>query len=194
MERFSIFSHFFSFKIVCNHTHTNANEHTVRILRHLNKQFKWVAVYACCQFSHQGFPLRWISQNCSVFVFMCDCASMYCVCELHSSSQLQTELQCIIQDVTTLTRLKEQINKGFPTGIRQCVHLCVRALHTHVSFFVIGWVRARTTAQLVCFGPHTHAHTDTHVHAHTPTLPSAAAICAGNTAGKRGWEQKLTRG
>lgn len=80
--------------------------------------------FACCQFSHRGFSFFAIGFHT---IAVCLCSGL---CEhvcVNDTAAANSKLNYNASgDVTTLTGLKKQINKGFPTGAPECVHLnCV---------------------------------------------------------------------
>lgn len=104
------------------------------------------------------------------------------------------------RDVTTLTRLKKQINKGFPTGVRKCVHLCVcmcvymvasMSAHVHVHTNVMGRGRILRRSRSV-LGLPKYSHKCTHTHTshccHRLQKPSALETQQGKRVEmERGW-------
>ncbi len=89
----------------------------------------------------------------------------------------------------------EQINKGFPHRFSiVCTYLCM--CMCPFSFFFCHWMgaRVRTTAQLVCSGPHTHTGADTHTHrSRRLQQPSALETQRGKEAESRNWQEDRLR-
>lgn len=88
-------------------------------------------------------------------------------------------------DVTTPTRLKKWINKGFPTGVHIAVgtaaSVCVFGLFLRMH----AYRRTTCMVQLICV----EAHTKTHTYTHTHTVCSShlrGEKEAGSRNGKRG--------
>lgn len=134
----------------------------------------------------------------AVFLFVCvSVAAQACTLCVNGTAAANSKLNCnVSRDVTTLTRLKKQINKGFPTGVesvcisvRSQVSVCVCYSSRTCPFLSWGggrvWVLRRSWAQ---------THVRACVRTHTPPPPSAAAICAGKHGGEKRLRVEMEKG
>lgn len=119
------------------------------------------------------------------------------MCEWHSRSQLQTELQCE-QRRNKTDKTEETDKQGFPhwcscvhlyvfTAASICARVCVLHMHAcrHVSFFVIGDERAYNGAVDLCWGSQS---------THTCTHSAAAAVCSSHLHWKHSGEKEAESG